>query len=112
MFLSSIVKKIGFPGMRETVRTFRPDINSFHLEVIKYDAKNIFDYHNCIASPFLSQHGGNGKDGKAPQPIKLSVRTTVWLESEIDSFLDSCVSQVQASLKIQQCFDKPDSAIA
>jgi len=33
------------------------------------------------------------KDGKAPQPIKLSVRTTVWLESEIDDFLESCTGQ-------------------
>ena len=52
------------------------------------------------------------KDGKAPQPIKLSVRTTVWLESEIDSFLDSCVSQCKQAPKNSTVLDKPDSAIA
>lgn len=37
------------------------------------------------------------KDGHAPAPVKLSPKTTCWVESEVEDYLQKCISAGRVS---------------
>lgn len=83
-------KKTAFPDVRLTARTFpvgkQPNWRKPNMTSKKYVRLSEILTRIPVSKSTWWQWC---KDGKAPRPIKLSARTTVWKEWEIDEFLES-----------------------